>query len=909
MSDDRGRGTIGLGNDEGDPSGGRGRFRIRGYEVGDFLGRGGFGDVWKGTRLSPGPTPVAIKVLRNRLAGDRDFGRFRRESMILARLEHPGIATVFDAGTLDDGQPWFAMEFVEGASLGEVVRDVLSVTDALEIMEGVCKGVGHAHAKGIVHCDLKPENILVSRVDGQWRPKVIDFGVATAIEGEEPGRTCLRTTGVMPGTPQYMAPEQLASGEVDTRVDVWALGVILSELISGRRPFEVSMEDGGVLEEQRRIRSEEATRPSRSFSRLQRTDTAAAADIARRRGTSPDSLVRTLRRELDWIVLRCLEREPDHRYPSVAALGEELGRYRRHEPLDAGPPTASYRAKKFVRRNRLVVGGSALGVLLLISGLLGTGFGLVRAVDARRIAEERLGAFQQMNAVGREILTSVDPQVAQGLDNELLVRMLEQSRGQLAETTNPLVRSQLLFTLTEAWAQLGEYEFALEVGLEALAEARTSLAEIGPTPELTDPLAFAELEGSLAMVMNNVARTLPPEEKIEMRRQAEETLRRVVALNTEALGGEHPRTLQDRINLGSVLLRSPGRLEEGLDAIREIHEIRLRNLGPASREVLNSASLLSDAMIRLRRYDEAKAILIDIFGESPDATAPDLGASEVLLLNNLAVAESRLGNTAERFRLLDGIAGRVEPLFGAENTVALTLLYNNGTTLLDRGRLAEAEDRFRQCLVGFEARTSPGSMQRMRSLGRLAQAVMLQGLLEDPDRCDEAIRLFGRMEDAAVELAMNPAVEKSTRQRSWGDAGTAANWQAVIARKVGRSEEAREAIRGAERHLAEIEPGAEPMLDGLVAAERLRLEPGPASVELVSRIEASIETLAERRRRELAVMRLVLAEHRRTTGGADWFAGELAAIMAILEEESSISAQPIRLEVEALQASPSSDVD
>ena len=194
--DHQNRGTIGLGKVTGSGPADRETIRIRGYQVGEFLGRGGFGDVWKGTRLHPGPTTVAIKVLRNRLAGDRDLERFRRESMILGRLEHPAIATVFDAGTLDDGRPWFAMEFVDGSSLGDVARDGLPIEEALEIMEGVCRGVGHAHAKGIIHCDLKPENILVSHIDGQWRPKVIDFGVATAIEGDEPGRTCLHSTDV-----------------------------------------------------------------------------------------------------------------------------------------------------------------------------------------------------------------------------------------------------------------------------------------------------------------------------------------------------------------------------------------------------------------------------------------------------------------------------------------------------------------------------------------------------------------------------------------------------------------------------------------------------------------------------------------------------------------------------------------
>lgn len=899
--DDSNRDTIGLGNAAGAGTSSQEKIRIRGYEVGDFLGRGGFGDVWKGTRLHPGPTTVAIKVLRNRLAGDRDLERFRRESMILGRLEHPAIATVFDAGTLDDGRPWFAMEFVEGSSLGDVVRNGLPVDEALEIMEGVCRGVGHAHAKGIIHCDLKPENILVSHIDGQWRPKVIDFGVATAIEGDEPGRTCLHSTDVMPGTPEYMAPEQLTSGEVDTRVDVWALGVILSELVSGRRPFEVSANDGGVLEEQRRIRTEEPTSPSRSLGRLDRRDAVAAAEIAGRRGTSTRALIRILRRDIDWMVLRCLERDPDGRYPSVSALGDELGRHRRHEPLEAGPPTTGYRAKKFIRRNRLAVGSVALILFVLLAGLLGTGFGLVRAVEARQVAESRLGGLVEMTDFGREILTSVNPTVAQGLDNELMLQMLERSRAKIADSGNLLVRSQLLFTLAQAWAHLGEYELALEAGRESLDLARGSLEVSGPTLKFTDPSALSKMEGALAMIMNNAARRLPTEEKAEMRNQAREMFRRVITFDTETLGAEHKDTLRNRINLGSLLLRSPDRRDEGLEMIRDVHRIRVRILGSGHERVLSSASLLSDALIRLKRYEEARTMLIGLFGESPDATRADLGSDEVLLLNNLAVAESRLGNTSERFRLLDGISDRVEPLFGAENTVALTLLYNHGTTLLDRGKLSEAEARFRRCLAGFEARTSPGSMQRIRSRGRLAQSVMLQGLLHDEARCDEAIRLFAQMEEAALDLATNTAAATSTRMRSWGDAAAAANNQASIARRIGRLDEARRAIQNADDHLTRVDAGTEPMLDGLVAAEMLRFESDPSAIELISRIEASIETLSKSRRRELAIMSLSLAEHERVKRGDDWFADQCLEIEEILSPDSSPSADLIRLDLNALE--------
>ncbi|MAD78426.1 MAG: hypothetical protein CMJ51_03535 [Planctomycetaceae bacterium] len=898
--DDQHRGTIGLGKSAGSGPADRETIRIRGYQVGEFLGRGGFGDVWKGTRLHPGPTTVAIKVLRNRLAGDRDLERFRRESMILGRLEHPAIATVFDAGTLDDGRPWFAMEFVDGSSLGDVVRDGLPIEEALEIMEGVCRGVGHAHAKGIIHCDLKPENILVSHIDGQWRPKVIDFGVATAIEGDEPGRTCLRSTDVMPGTPEYMAPEQLASGEVDTRVDVWALGVILSEVVSGRRPFEVSAEDGGVLEEQRRIRTEEATSPSRGLGRLERRDAVAAAEIAGRRGTSTRALIRVLRRDIDWMVLRCLERDPDGRYPSVSALGDELGRHRRHEPLEAGPPNVGYRAKKFIRRNRLPVGLVALVLLVLFAGLLGTGFGLVRAVEARQVAESRLSGLVEMTDFGREILTSVNPTVAQGLDNELMLQMLERSRGKIRDSGNLLVRSQLLFTLAQAWAHLGEYELALETGRESLGLARSSLEAAGPTPQFTDPKALSKMEGALAMIMNNAARRLPTEQKAEMRGRAEEMFNRVIAFDTDTLGAEHRDTLRNRINLGSLLLQSPARRDEGLEMIRSVHEIRVRILGPDHERALSSASLLSDALIRLKRYEEARTMLLGLFGESPDTTGAELGSQEVLLLNNLAVAESRLGNTSERFRLLDGISDRVEPLFGAENTVALTLLYNHGTTLLDRGRLSEAEARFRRCLDGFEARTSPGSMQRIRSRGRLAQSVMLQGLLEDESRCDEAMRLFIQMENAALDLATNAAAATSTRMRSWGDAAAAASKRASIARRIGRLDEAREAISGAEDHLARVTPGSESMLDGLVAAERLRFESDPVSTRLVSRIEASIETLSTSRRRECAIMTLALAEHDRVKRGENWFADQCLEIEEMLSADSSPSADLIRLDLDAL---------
>lgn len=914
--------TIGLGGGFGEPTGGGVGTppAIRGYEIGDRLGEGGYGEVWKATRLDPGPRVVAIKVLRTRVATARDADRFRREAALLARLDHPGIATVLDSGTLDDGRPWFAIEFVDGRPLGDLLDESCPLEERLELVRQACGAIAHAHARGIVHCDLKPANILVAGSPGRRTVKVIDFGVARLHEGEQPGSTLtVDATGGVLGTPAYMAPEQLTSGDIDTRVDVWAMGVVLTELLAGRRPFETAPEDGGMLEEQRRIREEEPTAPSAGLTTILRRDPGAAETIAARRGRALDDLVRTLRRELDWVVMRCLARRPEDRYASVSALSEDLGRYLRHEPLEAGPPDAGYRIRKFVRRHRAAVAAAAAMVVLLLAGIAGTSVGLVRATrsatlqrEARESAERRLDQFGEINALNRRILTIVNPDLARGLDTTLLERTLESSASLVPEDADPLVRSQLFLTLGESWSHLDKADRALELMRAALDEAATSATQDGEIAGLTDELGLAEIGGSLGKVLIDASRSSDAETRKSMRDEAETRLREAIEVNTRTLGPDHVRTLQDRANLAWLMMIT-GRLEDGLTEMRDVHGRRLAILGPQDKSTLGSASLLSDVLIKLgrstpSRYEEARDVVVELLGERPDPTRADSSPAELVLLNNLAIAESRLGNQSERLRLLDGIAERIAPVFGPENLVTLTIRYNHATTLIDRGRFADADASLQSCLAGYRARTSPGSTQVVRTLGRLGQSARLDG------RPSDARRWFTRLLDESTEAAGDETTPAGIRRERHLDASGALLQLAVLARLDGRAADARGRLAESSEQVESA--GGDPILPGLIAAEVIEValaNPATddrdadavpdASLDLALDLEldlaaeaivSTLESIPESKRRERAAMRLALGRLDWTrTGDPDEAAETIAAIEALIEADGTRASLPI----------------
>jgi serine/threonine protein kinase len=344
------------------------------YRLLEKIGEGGMAVVWMAEQEVPVKRRVALKLIRPGMDSAQVIARFEAERQALALMDHPNIARVLDAGTTESGRPFFVMELVKGVPITTYCDEQrLPPRERLELFVPVCEAVQHAHQKGIIHRDLKPSNVLVALYDGRAVPKVIDFGVAKATGQKLTERTLFTGFGAVVGTPEYMSPEQaqLNNLDVDTRSDVYALGVLLYELLTGSTPLSRKrLKDGALLEVLRLIREEEPQRPS-----VRLSSSAGLPSVAACRGTEPARLTRLLKRELDWVVMRALEKDRARRYATANALARDLQRYLADEPVEACPPTARYRLRKFARKNRrlLALATVLVGLLLLVVVVLGLG--------------------------------------------------------------------------------------------------------------------------------------------------------------------------------------------------------------------------------------------------------------------------------------------------------------------------------------------------------------------------------------------------------------------------------------------------------------------------------------------------------------------------------------------------------
>jgi WD40 repeat protein len=346
------------------------------------------GTVYRAAQTEPVKRPVALKLIKIGMDSRAVLARFDAERQALALMDHPNIARVYDGGTTAVGQPFFVMELVSGVPITEYCdRHRLSVRARLELFVAVCHAVQHAHQKGIIHRDLKPSNILVAEMDGRPTPKVIDFGVAKATEQRLTDLSLLET-GAIVGTPAYMSPEQAdpSSRDIDTRTDVYALGVILYELLAGSPPIDAKQfRRGAILEMLRMVREIDPPRPSTKVSTSD-----ALPSIAASRGIEPSQLKQLLRGDLDWIVMKALEKDRARRYETANGFAADVLRHLAHEPVLAAPPSRAYRVRKFVRKHRGAVVAVSLVVLALLAGIAGTTWGLIRAVRARAAEAERV---------------------------------------------------------------------------------------------------------------------------------------------------------------------------------------------------------------------------------------------------------------------------------------------------------------------------------------------------------------------------------------------------------------------------------------------------------------------------------------------------------------------------------------
>ncbi|HYV86220.1 MAG TPA: serine/threonine-protein kinase [Patescibacteria group bacterium] len=679
------------------------------------LGEGGMGEVWLADQQEPVRRQVAIKVIKSGMDTAQVVARFEAERQALALMDHPAVAKVFEAGSTPQGRPYFAMEYVRGVAINEHCdRQRLTTSERLGLFRLACDGVQHAHQKAVIHRDLKPSNVLVTLQDGKPVPKIIDFGVAKATAQRLTERTLATALGAMIGTPEYMSPEQadLSGEDVDTRTDVYSLGVMLYELLVGVLPFDAGeLRRGGLDDVRRRIREEEPRTPS---ARLGGLVEAAATEKAARRRVDAITLRRQVKGELDWIVMKALEKDRARRYGSPAELAADIGRHLDHLPVLAGPPGVGYRARKFVRRHRVGVAFATLAVIGL------AGFGLAMALQSQRIARERDRANREAATANRtlsflaELFEVSDPSEARGSTvtaREILDRGAAKIDAEMKD--EPLVRAKLLLTLGEVYQSLG-----LEASARPLLETSLSLRRgaLGAAdPETLDS-------------MSALATLLQDQGKLG---EAEAGFRAVLAGRRAGLGVDHIDTLVAANNLG-LLLQQEDKLREAETYLREALDGERRTLSPDDPEILTSLNNLGLLLQDLGRPAEAEPYAREVL-DACRRTIGDDHPQTLTAINNLALVLGAEGKLAEAEPLWREALATRRRVLGNDHRLTLLSVLNLGQFLRDSGRLPEAETSLREALDGCRRVLGPEHPRTLSALNAMANLESAQGKLREAE--------------------------------------------------------------------------------------------------------------------------------------------------------------------------------
>jgi serine/threonine protein kinase len=705
------------------------------YRLIQMLGFGGMGEVWRAEQAEPLRRTVAIKLIKAGMDTRAIVARFASERQALALMDHPNIAKVFEAGETPAGRPYFVMEYVPGLPINHYCdKHRLSIKERLLLFMQVCEGVQHAHHQAIIHRDLKPSNILVADVDGRPMLKIIDFGLAKVIAQRQSETTRFTEVGTMLGTPSYMSPEQADSHErgVDTRTDVYSLGVILYELLAGALPF-ASREAGAAGDEAmlQKMRTDVARRPSAKVRSLGED----AKDVATKRQEEPQSLARHLNGELDWITLKALEKDRNRRYGSPAELATDLQRYIHHEPVAAGPPGASYRARKFIRRHRFGATVAAIAAFLLIA------FAATMAFQARRIARERDRANREAETSKRvsEFMTNMfrvsDPNEARG--NSITVReMLDKTAKQIDPGLNhdPELQANLMDTMGIVYTRLGLLKTARPL-LERSVDVRRRV--------------LGENDAATLHSQNHLAWLLYQEGNFT---EAENLYRATLNAQKHVLGTEHPDTLMSMDGLASTL-DDDGQHSEAETLERQTLEIRRRLLGSENLQTLDAMSNLAGILSNEGKREEADKLL----GETIEVGTRVLGPRAPTILwamNNLAADFHLQRRYEEAEKLYRETIERERVVFGPEHPTTLMAMSDLSETLRKEGRYAEAEKLQREALKVQRRVLGPQQRGLADSIYNLGCLAALQ------NRHDEALLLIREAIDRGLDADTDLQIEK-----------------------------------------------------------------------------------------------------------------------------------------------------
>jgi serine/threonine protein kinase len=735
------------------------------YRLLELIGEGGMGSVWRAQQSEPVKRFVAVKLIKTGMDSKAVVARFEAERQALAVMDHPNIARILDGGMTEAGSPFFVMELVRGVPITEFCDDrKLTPNQRLELFVPVCQAIQHAHQKGIIHRDIKPSNVLITLHDDRAVPTVIDFGIAKATGGSLTDNSYHTAFGGIVGTPEYMSPEQanLNNLDIDTRSDVYSLGVLLYELLAGSPPFRSpELRKAGVLEILRSVREEEPPKPSTKLSTADKR-----ASISANRGMEPKKLTGLLRNELDWIIMKALEKDRTRRYETAVGFAADVQRYLAGEPVQAHPPSVSYRMRKFVRRNkgRVVVAG--LLVAALVAGLAGTSWQAVRATRAesqrsqeRDRAIKSEGEARQLQAKAQqEEQKAVKAAAEAGAMNRFFKELTLESRRSVKEGDQWRAK-----TVDEAVAIIDTEPIRALFADHPLAEAEirewlgSSASSIGgfatiPTfpgrPQKKRPVTHHYAEGNVTLLLDPEAVRRHLERAVELRRvhlgpddpktlatmqklaqihlsqahavEALVVLGELVARSNATLGPDHDNTLSYQASL-AMAYEAAQKTDDSLRIWNECYAGTKAKWGRDSEQALNRLDSFAGACERAGRLEEAlRHSEESLRGRRILATTPmDVGLR--MCLERVA----RLHNALHDYIRAEPLWREALLLVSQDEYVKSEILGPLGLCLLHNGKPSEAETVLRECLA-IQEKTAPNVWSTFHSKSLLGASLLGQ---------------------------------------------------------------------------------------------------------------------------------------------------------------------------------------